>query len=117
MFMIKAVEKVTMHEKETCMGPTNCATCTPTLITFRMPSASYKPYNLTCPIFVVYLGEEGIYPLYSLKMMSYYHIEPKCHILSENCPIIQYIFAKSTWALCKMSWSRYRVVIKINKVL
>ena len=37
--------------------------------TFRVPTASYKSYNLTrCPIFVLYLGEEGICPIFSLKM-------------------------------------------------
>ncbi len=34
-----------------------------------MPTASYKSYNLTrCPIFVLYLTEEGICPIFSLKM-------------------------------------------------
>ncbi len=36
---------------------------------WRVPTASYKSYNLTrCPIFVLYLGEEGISPIFSLKM-------------------------------------------------
>ncbi len=35
----------------------------------RVPTASYKSYNLThCPIFVLYLGEEGICPIFFLKM-------------------------------------------------
>ncbi len=35
----------------------------------RVPTASYKSYNLTrCPIFVLYLCEEGICPIFSLKM-------------------------------------------------
>ncbi len=34
-----------------------------------MLTASYKSYNLTrCPIIVLYLGEEGICPIFSLKM-------------------------------------------------
>ncbi len=36
---------------------------------FRVPTASYKSYNLTrCPIFVLYFGEEGICPIFFLKM-------------------------------------------------
>ncbi len=49
---------------------------------FRVPTASHKSYNLTrCPIFVLYLGEEGICPIFSLKM-SYksYNL----HVLSYN---------------------------------
>ncbi len=38
-------------------------------ISCRVPTASYKSYNLThCPIFVLYLGEEGICPIFFLKM-------------------------------------------------
>ena len=37
--------------------------------TARVPTASYRSYNLSCcPIFVLYLGEEGICPIFSLKM-------------------------------------------------
>ena len=38
---------------------------------FSLPidTASYKSYNLTrCPIFVLYLGEEGICPILFLKI-------------------------------------------------
>ncbi len=35
----------------------------------RVPTASYKSYNLTqCPIFVLYLDDEGICPILFLKM-------------------------------------------------
>ncbi len=35
----------------------------------RVPTASYKSYNLAhCPIFILYLGEEGIFPILFLKM-------------------------------------------------
>ncbi len=41
----------------------------------RVPTASYKSYNLAlCPIFVLYLDEEAICPILFLKMSykSYY---------------------------------------------
>ncbi len=35
----------------------------------RVPTASYKSYNWArCPIFVLYLGEEGICPILFLKL-------------------------------------------------
>ncbi len=64
-------------------GPFNHALC-------RVPTASYKSYNLThCPIFVLYLGEEGICPIFYLKMshesynlgvLSYNHFQTHVHI-------------------------------------
>ena len=53
---------------------------------FRVPTASYKSYNLTyCPIFVLYLSEEGICPIFSLRM-SYksYNLGVLSYILSYN---------------------------------
>ena len=49
-----------------------------------MPTASYKSYNLACPIFVLYFGEEGICPIlflkmsyksYNLGLLSYNHFQ------------------------------------------
>ena len=47
-----------------CVAITN-----PNNTQFRVPTASYKSYNWThCPLFVLYLGEEGICPIFFLKM-------------------------------------------------
>ncbi len=69
----------------------------------RVPTASYKSYNWArCPIFVLYLGEEGICPILFLKMSykSYnvmsYNWAKMSYISSKNCPIILYIFREKS---------------------
>ncbi len=76
-----------------------------------MPIASYKSYNLACPIFVLYLGKEGVcpkllleipYQSYNLGLLSYnyfqIHVQPayrqvyaKCFAAMRQIYIVSYL--------------------------